>query len=187
MVERKETVDEPSLFNEAVDLLSRGEVYENEFNPKQTAKLMSGFVDEVIKKRKEDASLRTMEVDIEENRGTISGTIIAKSYPNDIINMICVLINDDKNLGLLKLSKLKITSDSRLARWALSALRIEKNTKNDLQNPDVQNPNVNVAFMNFLNSRLNKKGVEATKLYLQFKEEGLLAVKISGGLIAPRR
>ena len=57
------------IFDEAVNVLKAGNVYGIKLNQKQTGKLMSGFVDEVVKKQREDAWLRTINVEIEENKG----------------------------------------------------------------------------------------------------------------------
>jgi len=59
------------IYDEAVEVLKKEYVYEEKFNQKQTAKLMRGFVDETVRKQRADASLETMNVVIEENKGSI--------------------------------------------------------------------------------------------------------------------
>lgn len=153
-------------------VLMDGKVHEGEYNEEQTGELMRGFVNELVGKRREDASLRTIKVEIEENKGTITGTIGVKSYSWALFDMRCVLDNDGGS-GLLKLSKLEITTKSGLrARAALKIMRVEENTRNDLQKP-----NVNGAFKEYLNSQL--KGAVVTGLALKFNNE-TLAVRISG-------
>lgn len=143
---------------------------------------MREFVKRIVGKQQADTSLETMNVTIEENKGTIRGGVRSEIHKWAIFKMTCVLTNiknNGKNSGLLELSKLEITTKSLRAWGALKSLNVEENTRNDLQNPKIKPPNVNDAFKKYLNSQFAQRDprVEINKLYLCFNKK-TLSVKL---------
>lgn len=169
-----------SLFDQAAWVIKETGEYKKEFTSQEVKDIMSGFVANVVQNQgAENVWVSKMEVVIEKNKGNIKGIIEVKKPAKVTIGIDCTMDNE-KNIDKIKLVNLDIKTNAGIGTSLLiMATNVVGKSKESLKDP-------NNAFKQFLDSQLNPKGVDLTKLGLHFNEN-TLAVSLSGKTIAPMK
>jgi len=175
-----EKVVQVPLFEQvAAELLQNG-TFQLDFTGQDVAGIMSKVVESlVLEQDAVRASIASMNVDIERQQGSVSGSVNVEEPINATIGVICVLGNDYRTPGRLRLVQLDIKEQAGfLAKMALKAANLKGKAQKALSDP-------NTALTQALSAQLEPKGVKLTETGLQFKDTAL-SVSLRGEPIERR-
>jgi hypothetical protein len=156
------------LLEEVASTLEAGGAYQGQLTGQDVAGIMRGVVDGLLSGQDQvRASVPSMDVRIENNRGSVQGTVQVESPMKFKLGIGCVLGNDRDNRGCLSLVDFKLSVEGGMgAKLALKAINLEGKAREALSDP-------NRALVAALDDQLKDRGLKISEFGATFNNNVL--------------
>ncbi|MCH7641228.1 hypothetical protein IID22_03465 [Patescibacteria group bacterium] len=163
-----EVVGTLPLFDQVTQSIKENGSFQRGLTAPEVGNIMNGVVEGLLTGQdRVKVSVPQMDVQIENQRGVVSGSVQVEKPIKATIGINFVLGNDESDPKRIRLVNLQVNEKAGFAaKMALKAVNVEGKARQALQDP-------NQALLSALASQLKPKGIKLTGIGLHFTDDRL--------------